>query len=120
MGLRVLLRKVSTGRKGRVVARVPVTKTRSPAVRAEPALRHEHRQGEQNRVETAGDTLVVPSLDRLSRSLADLITTVGELRRCDVGSTGPGSGRRDRSRPHPCGGAAGWGPSIRVPTGARV
>ena len=28
----------------------------------------------------AGDTLVVPSLDRLSRSLQDLITTVGELR----------------------------------------
>lgn len=35
----------------------------------------------------AGDTLVVPSLDRLSRSLADLITTVGELRRRDVGFT---------------------------------
>ncbi|MGC5020664.1 recombinase family protein [Micromonospora sp. DT47] len=34
-----------------------------------------------------GDTLVVPSLDRLSRSLADLITTVGELRRRDVGFT---------------------------------
>ncbi|MGH3149277.1 MAG: recombinase family protein [Streptosporangiaceae bacterium] len=30
---------------------------------------------------TAGDTLVVPSLDRLSRSLQDLITTVGDLRR---------------------------------------
>jgi DNA invertase Pin-like site-specific DNA recombinase len=35
----------------------------------------------------AGDTLVVPSLDRLSRSLADLITTVGELRRRDIGFT---------------------------------
>ncbi len=28
----------------------------------------------------AGDTLVVPSLDRLSRSLQDLITTIGDLR----------------------------------------
>src|SRR3954469_14113644 len=35
----------------------------------------------------SGDTLVVPSLDRLSRSLADLITTVGELRRRDIGFT---------------------------------
>ena len=35
----------------------------------------------------AGDTLVVPSLDRLSRSLADLITTVGKLRRRDIGFT---------------------------------
>src|SRR4051812_8055537 len=34
-----------------------------------------------------GDTLVVPSLDQLSRSLADLITTVGELRRRDIGFT---------------------------------
>jgi DNA invertase Pin-like site-specific DNA recombinase len=34
-----------------------------------------------------GDTLVVPSLDRLSRSLADLTTTVGELRHRDVGFT---------------------------------
>lgn len=34
-----------------------------------------------------GDTLVVPSLDRLSRSLADLITTVGQLRSRDVGFT---------------------------------
>lgn len=33
----------------------------------------------------AGDTLVVPSLDRYGRSLADLITMVGELRRRDVG-----------------------------------
>ena len=32
-----------------------------------------------------GDTLVVPSLDRLSRSLADLITIVGTLRRHGVG-----------------------------------
>ncbi|WP_424532863.1 recombinase family protein [Sphaerisporangium viridialbum] len=34
-----------------------------------------------------GDTLVVPSLDRLSRSLQDLITTVAELRRREVGFT---------------------------------
>src|SRR5690349_24762274 len=33
---------------------------------------------------TAGDTLVVPALDRLGRSLQDLITTVGELRTRDV------------------------------------
>lgn len=33
----------------------------------------------------AGDALVVPSLDRLSRSLADLITLVAELRRQEVG-----------------------------------
>jgi DNA invertase Pin-like site-specific DNA recombinase len=32
-----------------------------------------------------GDTLVVPSLDRLSRSLQDLIGMVGELRRRGVG-----------------------------------
>src|SRR3954465_8687601 len=32
-----------------------------------------------------GDTLVVPALDRLSRSLSDLITTVGGLRRRGVG-----------------------------------
>ena len=32
-----------------------------------------------------GDTLVVPSLDRLSRSLADLIAIVGTLRRRGVG-----------------------------------
>jgi DNA invertase Pin-like site-specific DNA recombinase len=35
----------------------------------------------------AGDTLIVPSLDRLSRSLPDLITTVGDLRRRGVGFT---------------------------------
>jgi len=35
----------------------------------------------------AGDTLVVPSLDRLSRSLQDLITTVGDLRRRGIGFT---------------------------------
>jgi DNA invertase Pin-like site-specific DNA recombinase len=35
----------------------------------------------------AGDTLVVPSLDRLSRSLQDLITTVGDLRRREIGFT---------------------------------
>lgn len=34
---------------------------------------------------TAGDTLVVPALDRLGRSLQDLITTVGGLRQQDVG-----------------------------------
>ncbi|GAA5197157.1 recombinase family protein [Arthrobacter gyeryongensis] len=35
----------------------------------------------------AGDTFVVPSLDRLSRSLQDLITTVGRLRSLGVGFT---------------------------------
>ena len=34
-----------------------------------------------------GDTLVVPALDRLSRSLQDLITTVGDLRSREVGFT---------------------------------
>ena len=34
-----------------------------------------------------GDTLVVPALDRLSRSLQDLITTVGDLRGRGVGFT---------------------------------
>ncbi len=34
---------------------------------------------------TAGDTLIVPALDRLGRSLQDLITTVGSLRTQDVG-----------------------------------
>ncbi|MFI7058052.1 recombinase family protein [Streptosporangium canum] len=34
-----------------------------------------------------GDTLVVPSLDRYGRSLADLITMVGELRRREIGFT---------------------------------
>ena len=34
-----------------------------------------------------GDTLVVPSLDRLSRSLQGLITTVGQLRTRGVGFT---------------------------------
>jgi DNA invertase Pin-like site-specific DNA recombinase len=34
-----------------------------------------------------GDTLVVPALDRLGRSLQDLITTVTELRGRDVGFT---------------------------------
>jgi DNA invertase Pin-like site-specific DNA recombinase len=34
-----------------------------------------------------GDTLVVPSLDRLSRSLQDLIATVGDLRRRGIGFT---------------------------------
>ncbi|MEV7968195.1 recombinase family protein [Sphaerisporangium sp. NPDC088356] len=36
---------------------------------------------------TAGDTLVVPSLDRYGRSLQDLITMVGDLRRREVGFT---------------------------------
>jgi hypothetical protein len=35
----------------------------------------------------AGDTLVVPSLDRYGRSLADLITMVGELRKREIGFT---------------------------------
>ncbi|GAA3074058.1 recombinase family protein [Streptosporangium carneum] len=35
----------------------------------------------------AGDTLVVPSLDRYGRSLADLIAMVGELRRREIGFT---------------------------------
>jgi DNA invertase Pin-like site-specific DNA recombinase len=34
---------------------------------------------------TAGDTLVVPTLDRLGRSLHDLITIVGDLRTREVG-----------------------------------
>src|SRR6266702_197888 len=34
-----------------------------------------------------GDTLVVPSLDRYGRSLQDLITMVGELRRREIGFT---------------------------------
>ena len=49
-----------------------------------------------------GDTLVVPSLARLSRSLADLITVVGTLRR-------KGSGSRACTRPWtPPPRAAGW------------
>ncbi|MFB9708093.1 recombinase family protein [Streptosporangium nondiastaticum] len=36
---------------------------------------------------TAGDTLVAPSLDRYGRSLADLITMVGELRHREIGFT---------------------------------
>ncbi|MFF4648236.1 recombinase family protein [Streptomyces sp. NPDC001389] len=35
----------------------------------------------------AGDTLVVPSLDRYGRSLQDLITMVGELRQRGIGFT---------------------------------
>lgn len=35
----------------------------------------------------AGDTLVVPSLDRYGRSLQDLITMVGDLRRREIGFT---------------------------------
>lgn len=34
-----------------------------------------------------GDTLVVPALDRYGRSLQDLITMVGELRRREIGFT---------------------------------
>ncbi|MDX3101692.1 recombinase family protein [Nonomuraea angiospora] len=36
---------------------------------------------------TEGDTLVVPSLDRYGRSLADLITMVGDLRKREIGFT---------------------------------
>ncbi|GAA3515028.1 DNA invertase Pin-like site-specific DNA recombinase [Streptosporangium album] len=36
---------------------------------------------------TAGDTLVVPSLARYGRSLQDLITMAGELRRRQIGFT---------------------------------
>ncbi|WP_425572365.1 recombinase family protein, partial [Nonomuraea thailandensis] len=36
---------------------------------------------------TAGDTLVVPSLDRYGRSLADLITMVAGLRKREIGFT---------------------------------
>ncbi|MEU6721116.1 recombinase family protein [Nonomuraea sp. NPDC046802] len=36
---------------------------------------------------TAGDTLVVPSLDRYGRSLADLITMVSNLRKREIGLT---------------------------------
>ena len=55
-----------------------------------------------------GDTLVVPSLDRLSRSLADLIHIVGTLRRHGVGfkslhealdTTTPGGGWSSTSSP---------------------
>ncbi|MEV6957240.1 recombinase family protein [Streptomyces sp. NPDC051183] len=35
----------------------------------------------------AGDTLVVPALDRYGRSLQDLITMVGELRKREIGFT---------------------------------
>ena len=56
----------------------------------------------------AGDTLVVPSLDRLSRSLQDLITIVAGLRRKGVGfrslhealdTTTPGGGWSSTSSP---------------------
>ena len=46
----------------------------------------------------AGDTLVVPSLDRLSRSLQDLITIVAGLRRSGTGS-GPCTRRSTPGRP---------------------
>ncbi len=49
-----------------------------------------------------GDTLVVSSLDRLSRSLADLIAIVGTLRRRGVGF---GSLREALDNAIP---AAGW------------
>ena len=45
-----------------------------------------------------GDTLVVPSLDRLSRSLQDLITVVADLRRHGVGFP---TDEDDLSGPHP-------------------
>jgi DNA invertase Pin-like site-specific DNA recombinase len=49
-----------------------------------------------------GDTLVVPSLERLSRSLADLITIVGTLRRNGVWFKSPHEAL-DTTTP-----AAGW------------
>ncbi|WP_395298383.1 recombinase family protein [Kitasatospora hibisci] len=37
----------------------------------------------------AGDTLVVPALDRYGRSLKDLVNMVGELRRREIGFSPP-------------------------------
>ena len=50
---------------------------------------------------TAGDTLVVPDLARYGRSLKDLVTMVGELRR-EIGFTSCTNGS---TQPHP---AAAW------------
>ena len=50
-----------------------------------------------------GDTLVVPSLDRLSRSLADLIAIVGALRRRGAGFKSPARCPRHHHPP-----AVGW------------
>ena len=52
-----------------------------------------------------GDTLVVPSLDQLSRSLADLIAIVGTLRRHGVGF----KSLHEALEPPPL--AAGWSSS---------
>jgi DNA invertase Pin-like site-specific DNA recombinase len=55
--------------------------TKSGRTDARPELKacHAFLQG--------GDTLVVPALDRYGRSLQDLITMVGELRRREIGFT---------------------------------
>jgi hypothetical protein len=58
----------------------------------------------------AGDTLVVPSLDRLSRSLQDLITAVGNLR-CR-GSASPPCVRPSTPPPP----AAGWSSTSSPPS----
>ncbi|WP_443071012.1 recombinase family protein [Streptomyces sp. NBC_01476] len=50
----------------------------------------------------AGDTLVVPVLDRYGRSLQDLITMVGELRKQEIGFTSL------HERPTPPRPAGGW------------
>ncbi|MFI6744231.1 recombinase family protein [Nonomuraea sp. NPDC050451] len=54
-------------------------KSGKTAERPEPAACHAFL--------TEGDTLVVPSLDRYGRSLADLITMVGDLRKREIGFT---------------------------------
>ena len=59
----------------------------SAKMRRQPAARGASSWRSSLEFMTAGDTLVVPALDRLSRSLQDLITTVGELRRREVGFT---------------------------------
>ncbi|MFC7650366.1 recombinase family protein [Streptosporangium lutulentum] len=64
---------------GRVPRVFAEKKSGADAERAELAAALEFMQ--------PGDTLVVPSLDRLSRSLQELITTVAELRRREIGFT---------------------------------
>jgi len=59
----------------------------SAKMRRQPAARGASSWRSSLEFMTAGDTLVVPALDRLSRSLQDLITAVGELRRREVGFT---------------------------------
>jgi len=59
----------------------------SAKMRRQPAARGASSWRSSLEFMTAGDTLVVPALDRLSHSLQDLITTVGELRRREVGFT---------------------------------